>query len=167
MSSGPTLDVDPGDRHSVSMTVLMTPDLANFAGDVHGGSILKLLDHAAFVCASRYAGQYVVTLSVDSVLFREPVHIGELLTLQARVNFTGRTSMEVGVRVTTEDIRQRQVRHTNSSYLTMVAVDTDRRPVPVPALVPQGAEAIRRWEAASRRREARRREAQDRPRPSP
>ncbi len=76
--------------HQLSMTVLMTPDTANFAGNVHGGTILKLLDQVAYACASRYAGSYVVTLSVDQVMFRQPVHVGELVTFLASVNHTGR-----------------------------------------------------------------------------
>lgn len=72
------------------MTVLMTPDMANFSGNVHGGTILKFLDQVAYACASRYAGAYVVTLSVDRVVFREPIHVGELVTFSAPVNYTGR-----------------------------------------------------------------------------
>src|SRR5215217_4152585 len=97
--------------HQLSMTVLMTPDTANFAGNVHGGHILKLLDQVAYACASRYAARYVVTLSVDRVIFRQPIHVGELVTFLASVNHTGTTSMEVGVKVLTENIRARSVRH--------------------------------------------------------
>ena len=146
----------PGDRHRLSMTVLMTPDLANFSGDVHGGSILRLLDHVAFTCASRYAAQYVVTLSVDQVMFLEPIHIGELVTFEASVNYTGRTSLEVGIRVTAEDIRQQRIRHCNTCYFTMVALDEQRRPIPVPPLVPQTDDQLRRWHEAEERRRARR-----------
>src|SRR3982750_4776743 len=91
--------------HQLTMTVLMTPDTANFAGNVHGGTPLKLLDQAAYACASRYAGRYVVTLSVDQVTFRQPVLVGELVTLLASVNHTGTSSMEVGIKVIAEDIR--------------------------------------------------------------
>jgi len=107
----------------LTMTVLMTPDMANFSGNVHGGTLLKYLDEVAYACASRYAGCYVVTLSVDQVIFREPVHVGELVTFLASVNHTGRTSMEIGIKVITENIRERSVRHTNSCFFTMVAVD--------------------------------------------
>ena len=86
-------------NHELTMTVLMTPDMANFSGNVHGGTILKLLDQVAYACASRYAGRYVVTLSVDQVMFREPIHVGELVSFLASVNYTGRTSMEVGIKV--------------------------------------------------------------------
>lgn len=144
------------DLHRLSMTVLMTPDMANFEGNVHGGTLLKLLDQVAYTCASRYAGHYTVTLSVDRVVFREPVHVGELVTFLASVNYTGRTSMEIGIRVTTEDLLTRDVRHTNSSYFTMVALDEQRRPVQVPAWEPRTATERRRHEAAQKRRQLRR-----------
>ena len=86
-------------KHQLSMSVLMTPDMANFSGKVHGGSILKLLDQVAYACASRYAGCYVVTLSVDQVMFRQAINVGEFVTFLASVNYTGRTSMEIGIEV--------------------------------------------------------------------
>src|SRR5205823_6339481 len=107
------------DRH-LTMTILMTPDLVNFSGKVHGGAILKFLDQVAYACASRYCGHYVVTLSVDQVFFRQPIHVGELVTFFAAVNFTGRTSMEVGIKVIAEDTRNRAQRHAMSSFFTMV-----------------------------------------------
>lgn len=158
------LPLDPGvvtdakPRHQLSMTLLMTPDMSNFSGDVHGGTILKLLDQVAFTCAGRFAQAYVVTLSVDRVVFREPIHIGELVTFEASVNYTGRTSMEVGIRVTTEDIRKQLVRHTNSCYFTMVALSDDRKPAPVRQLIPATPEEERRWGEAELRRELRKRE---------
>jgi acyl-CoA hydrolase len=142
--------------YRLSMTVLMTPDMSNFSGNVHGGLLLKLLDQVAYTCASRYARAYAVTLSVDQVVFREPVHVGELVTFAASVNYTGRTSMEIGIRVTTEDLVGRQVRHTNSCYFTMVAIGPDGRPVPVPPLTPATDEQRRRHAAAQLRRELRR-----------
>jgi acyl-CoA hydrolase len=138
--------------HQLSMTILMTPDMSNFSGNVHGGHILKYLDQVAYACASRYAGQYVVTLSVDQVVFREPIHVGELVTFLASVNYTGRTSMEIGIKVITEDIRQKLVRHTNSCYFTMVAVDELGNPTPVPPLEPRNEEERQRFEAAEQRR---------------
>lgn len=123
----------PGQR-DLSMTVLMTPDMANFSGKVHGGAILKKLDEVAFACASRYSGHYVVTLSVDQVLFKQPIHVGELVTFLACVNHVGRSSMEVGIKVVAEDIRQKVIRHTNSCYLSMVAVDGEGKPARVPPL---------------------------------
>ena len=122
------------DPRQLEMTVLMTPDMANFSGKVHGGALLNLLDRVAFSCASRFSGRYAVTLSVDQVTFKEPVHVGELVTFRASVNHAGRTAMEIGVRVEAEDIRKGTRRHTNSCYFTMVAVDDDGRPARVPPL---------------------------------
>lgn len=106
-------------KHQLAMTVLMTPDMANFSGNVHGGTILKLLDQVAYACASRYASQYVVTLSVDQVMFRQPIHVGELVTFLASVNYTGNTSMEIGVKVLAESIRDQVIRHANSTFSTI------------------------------------------------
>ncbi|WNL38460.1 acyl-CoA thioesterase [Halomonas sp. PAMB 3232] len=123
----------PGQRE-LSMTVLMTPDMANFSGKVHGGAILKKLDEVAYACASRYSGHYVVTLSVDQVLFKQPIMVGELVTFLASVNHVGRSSMEIGIKVVAEDIREKLIRHTNSCYLTMVAVDREGQPAQVAPL---------------------------------
>lgn len=142
-------------NHQLSMTVLMTPDTANFAGNVHGGTILKLLDQVAYACASRYAGRYVVTMSVDRVTFRQPIHVGELVTFLASVNHTGRSSMEVGIKVVAEDIRTQAVRHVNSCFFTMVAVDDQRNPVEVPQLSPSTPDEQRRFNEAKKRKELR------------
>jgi len=139
-------------KHQLSMTVLMTPDMANFAGNVHGGTILKLLDQVAYACASRYAGRYVVTLSADPVVFRQPIAVRELVTSLASVNHTGRTSMEVGIKVMAEEIRTQQLRHANSCFFTMVALDDARKPVAVAPLVPSTPEERRRHAAAELRR---------------
>ena len=141
--------------HQLTMTVLMTPDMANFAGNVHGGTILKFLDQVAYACASRYAARYVVTLSVDQVMFRQPIHVGELVTFMAAVNHTGTSSMEVGIKVMTENIRTRETRHANSCFFTMVAVGDDRKPVAVPALQPATPDERRRHAAAEVRRQLR------------
>lgn len=136
----------------LSMSVLMTPDLANFSGKVHGGALLKLLDEVAYACASRFAGRYVVTLSVDQVVFRQPIHVGELVTFLASVNHTGRSSMEIGIKVVTENIRERINRHTNSCYFTMVALDDAGNPTEVPTWVPVTADQRRRFAKAEQRR---------------
>ena len=107
------------DTSQLEMVVLMTPDMANFSGKVHGGALLNLLDRVAYSCASRYSQQYAVTLSVDQVVFRQPIHVGELVTFRASINHAGRTSMEVGIRVEAENIRTGERRHTNSCYFTM------------------------------------------------
>src|SRR5690606_1336955 len=122
---------------------------------VHGGTLLKYLDEVAYACASRYAGCYVVTLSVDQVMFREPVHVGELVTFLASVNHTGRTSMESGIKVITENIRERSVRHTNSCFFNMVAVDEHGRPAAVPERRPNSADGLRRQRQAKQRRQIR------------
>jgi acyl-CoA hydrolase len=141
--------------HQLSMTVLMSPDMANFSGNVHGGAVLKLLDQVAYACASRYASRYVVTLSVDQVTFLQPIHVGELVSFLASINYTGTSSMEVGVKVVAENIRTQEVRHVNSCFFTMVAVDEDRKPVPVPMLRPFSPEEKRRFAAAKLRKKLR------------
>jgi acyl-CoA hydrolase len=142
--------------HQLTMTVLMTPDTANFSGNVHGGTILKLLDQVAYACASRYAGTYVVTLSVDQVMFRQPINVGELVTFLASVNHTGTSSMEVGIKVIAENIRTQEKRHVNSCFFTMVAVDDERKPVAVPPLRPFTPDERRRHAAAEVRKTMRR-----------
>lgn len=139
--------------HELSMTVLMTPDTANFAGNVHGGTILKLLDQVAYACASRYARRYVLTLSVDQVMFRQPVYVGELVTFLACVNATWTSSMEIGIKVMAEDIRTQSMRHVNSCFFTMVAVDDERKPVPVATLEPRTEVELHRHAAAVARRQ--------------
>ncbi|MCX7256219.1 MAG: acyl-CoA thioesterase [Polaromonas sp.] len=134
--------------HQLTMTVLMTPDMANFSGNVHGGTILKFLDQVAYACASRYAGSYVVTLSVDQVMFRQPIYVGELVTFLASVNHTGTSSMEVGIKVLAENIRTQVLRHANSCFFTMVAIDDERKPIAVPPLRPFTLDEQRRHAAA-------------------
>ena len=142
--------------HQLNMTVLMSPDMANFSGNVHGGAILRLLDQVAYACASRYAGRYVVTLSVDQVMFLEPIYVGELVTFLAAINHTGTSSMEVGIKVEAENIRSRSKRHVNSCFFTMVAVDDARRPAAVPPLQPAPGDESRRFDEAVLRKQLRR-----------
>ncbi|WP_374272149.1 acyl-CoA thioesterase [Paenirhodobacter enshiensis] len=144
------------ERKTLEMTVLMTPELANFSGKVHGGALLMWLDRVAFSLASRYSGRYAVTLSVDQVTFKEPILVGELVRFAAAVNFTGHSSMEIGIRVEAENIPKGTRRHTNSCYFTMVAVDDDGKPTPVPTLEPETAEERHRWRAAELRKSLRR-----------
>ncbi len=143
-------------RHQLAMIVLMTPDMANFSGNVHGGTILKLLDQVAYACASRYAGRYVVTVSVDQVMFREPIHVGELVSFLSSVNHTGTSSMEVGIKVVAEDIRSQVRRHVNSCFFTMVAVDEKLKPTAVPPLQPAAGDETRRFQDAAVRKNIRR-----------
>jgi len=141
--------------HQLTMTVLMTPDMSNFSGNVHGGTILKFLDQVAYACASRYAGRYVVTLSVDQVMFRQPIHVGELVTFLAAVNHTGTSSMEVGIKVVAENIQTQEVRHANSCFFTMVAVDDQRKPIAVNPIKPVTDVEKRRYAAAEVRKKLR------------
>lgn len=119
---------------SLTMTVLMTPDMANFSGNVHGGSLLKLLDQVAYACAAKYCKNYVVTAALDQVFFRQHVNVGELVTFFAHVNHVGRSSMEIGVKVVAENLRTHEKRHTTSCYFTMVAMDEQGLSVEVPRL---------------------------------
>nr|VFK33328.1 MAG: Acyl-CoA hydrolase [Candidatus Kentron sp. MB]VFK35929.1 MAG: Acyl-CoA hydrolase [Candidatus Kentron sp. MB]VFK77561.1 MAG: Acyl-CoA hydrolase [Candidatus Kentron sp. MB] len=141
-------------RTTIEMTTLVSPQQANFAGVMHGGELMKLLDQVAYTCAARYCGHYAVTLSVDSILFKQSVKIGELLTFLASVNYTGKTSMEIGIKVVAEDISGQFVRHTNTCYFTMVAME-DGKPAPVPPLQLATELQKRRNDAARRRRETR------------
>ena len=132
---------------------LMTPEMSNFGGSVHGGHVLRLVDQIAYACAASYSSAYCVTRSVDRVDFRVAIPVGSLLILQAQVNFVGRTSMEVGVRAETRDLRSGDRRHTNPCFLTMVALDDDGRPTPVPPLDCETDEDRRRFTEARRRRQ--------------
>ncbi len=141
---------------SLTMTMLMTPDKANFSGkNVHGGEILKMLDHVAYACAARYTGMYAVTLSVDMVLFKDPIKIGSLVTFHASVNYTGRTSMEIGIKVISEDIKDHTIKNTNVCYFTMIAVDEKGKQAPVPKLDLVTEDDKRRYNDAIQRREMR------------
>ena len=146
--------------HQLNMTVLMSPDMANFSGNVHGGAILRLLDQVAYACASRYSRRYVVTLSVDQVTFLQPIHVGELVSFLASVNHTGKSSMEIGIKVVAEEIRSQVVRHVNSCFFSMVAVDDAGKPTPVPPFTPASDDERRRWEAALLRKALRHEQAQ-------
>lgn len=137
------------------MTVLMTPDMANFSGHVHGGSLLKLLDQVAYACAAKYCKSYVVTAALDQVFFRQPVYVGELVTFMAHVNYAGRSSMEIGIKVVAENLRTHEKRHTTSCYFTMVALDEDGRKFEVPKLLLESEEEKRYFAAAEIRKKLR------------
>ncbi len=140
---------------TLTMTVLMTPDMANFSGHVHGGSLLKLLDQVAYACAAKYCKSYVVTAALDQVFFREQVNVGELVTFLAHVNYVGRSSMEVGIKVLAENLRTHQRRHTTSCYFTMVAVDDEGKPQEVPKLILETESEKRQFAAAELRKKLR------------
>jgi len=135
---------------------VMTPESANPAGTVHGGIIMKLIDEAGGVAAYRHARSNVATASIDRLDFHGAVRVGDLLTLKASLNFVGTTSMDVGVRVETEDLLTGEVRHTASAHLTYVALDKAGKPKPVPPLIMEDEEDLRRGRAAQKRRELRR-----------
>jgi acyl-CoA hydrolase len=135
------------------MSQLMLPQHANLAGMVYGGTILSIADSVAYVCASRHAGPNCVTVSVDRVDFHEPIRIGELVTFFASVNYVGRSSMEVGIKILAEDLKTGKKRHTNSCYFTMVSVNNLGKPVEVPRLAPETEEEKRRYREGEKRRE--------------
>jgi acyl-CoA hydrolase len=139
----------------------MTPDMSNFSGKVHGGTILKLLDEAAFSCASRYCKTYVVTASLDQVVFKKPITVGDLVTFKCHVNYVGRSSMEIGIRVEGEKIREKTQYHAISCYFTMVSVDEDGKTLPVPRLQ-LDSEAEEKLFQAGKMRCAMRKEIQER-----
>src|SRR3954454_11242167 len=144
----------PGDTASV-LTYRTGIQDANISGNVHGGWIMKLCDEAAAIAAARHVGGRVVTAAVDGMKFRSPVHVGDLLTLRATVNAAWRTSLEVGVRVESENVERRLVRHTCTAFLTMVALGEQEKAMPVPSLTPVTSEEHRRHREANLRREIR------------
>lgn len=135
----------------MTFTQLMLPSHSNFGGKIHGGYILGLLDQIAFACASKHSENYCVTASVDKVNFLMPIEVGELVTMKATVNWVGRTSMVVGIRVEAESIRDKSVKHCLSSYFTMVAKGTDGKPVEVPGLILEEKNQVRRFMRSCRR----------------
>lgn len=134
---------------------LMMPHHANNLGHVFGGVMLSMMDKTAAVAAFRHCRLNVVTASIDRVDFREPIHVGDLVVMKASVNYVGRTSMEVGVRVEAEELLTGRRRHTNSCYLTFVAVDRNGRPIEIPGVVAETPEEQRRYQAAEQRRKVR------------
>jgi acyl-CoA hydrolase len=140
---------------AASMAEVMQPSQANPAGNVHGGTIMKMIDDAAGVVAIRHARANVVTVSIDRLDFHAPVFVGDLLVLKAALNHVGRSSLEVGVRVEAEDLKTGTVRHTASAYLTFVALDENGKPTAVPPLILETDEHRRRETAAACRREER------------
>ena len=137
----------------VAITELMLPAHSNFSGKVHGGHILNLMDQIAFACASKHSQHYCVTASVNKVDFLNPIEVGELVTLRASINYTGKTSMVVGVRVESENITTGEKKHCNSSYFTMVAKDEQGNNVPVPGLIIENKQGVRRFSRSMRRKD--------------
>lgn len=129
----------------ISISELMLPSHTNFSGKIHGGYILSLLDQIAFACASKFSGNYCVTASVDTVNFLKPIEVGELVTMKASVNYVGKSSMIIGIRVEAENIQTGVVKHCNSSYFTMVSKDKEGKSMPVPGLILSDLNEIRRF----------------------
>jgi len=135
----------------VTISELMLPSHSNFSGKIHGGYILSLLDQIAFACASKFSGAYCVTASVDTVDFLNPIDVGELVTMKASINYVGKTSMVVGIRVEAENIRTGEKKHCNSSYFTMVAKDENNKSVKVPGLILDDTKEMKRFLDAIKR----------------
>lgn len=129
----------------IVLSELMLPTYSNFSGKIHGGFILSLMDKAAFSSASKFSGNYCVTASVNRVDFLNPIEVGELVTLKARINYTGNTSMVVGIRVESQNIQTGEIKHCNSSYFTMIAKDTNGKNVKVPGLIIEDKNGLRRY----------------------
>ncbi|GAA0871923.1 acyl-CoA thioesterase [Gangjinia marincola] len=140
---------------------LMLPSHSNFSGKIHGGYILHLLDQIAFACASKHSGNYCVTASVDKVNFIQPIEVGELVTMKASVNYTGRTSMVIGIRVEAENIQTGVIKHCNSSYFTMVAKDELGKNAAVPGLKLEYKQDVRRFVERMRKKDDYKRSEQE------
>ena len=149
-----TSDFKPVSSSKISISELMLPSHTNFSGKIHGGYILQLLDQIAFASASKFCRNYCVTASVDTVNFLKPIEVGELVTMKASVNYVGRSSMIVGIRVEAENIQTGVIKHCNSSYFTMVAKDKDGKSVQVPGLILSNLDEVRRFRKCIKQIEA-------------
>lgn len=135
------------------LTELMVPSYSNFGGKIHGGVILSLMDKVAYVCAAKHADAYCVTASIDTVNFRAAVEVGDLLSLLASVNYVGHSSLVIGIKVISENVKTHMVKHTNTSYFTMVALDDQNKPLQVRGLVLENLTEVRRFAQAFYRKE--------------
>jgi len=156
IQSEPASNYKPVRYSETVLTELMIPAYANFGGKIHGGTLLSLMDKVAYVCAAKHAGNYCVTASIDTVNFLAPVEVGELVSLMASINYVGNTSVVVGIRVVSENIKTNKVKHTNTCYFTMVAKDEQNQPVQVPGLILENREQVRRFIEAKERKDLRR-----------
>ena len=150
MASG---EFRPVSESKTTITELMIPSYANFGGKIHGGILLSLMDKVAYACASKHAGNYCVTVSVDNVDFLQPVEVGDLVSLHASVNYVGKTSLIIGIKVVAENVTNRLVKHTNTSYFTMVAKGQNNELKEVPGLILETREEVRRYLESIRRKE--------------
>lgn len=147
------VDARPVRYSQTTITELMIPAYANFGGKIHGGILLSLMDKVAYACSSKHAGTYCVTVSVDKVEFLQPVEVGDLVSLMASVNYVGKTSLVVGIRVVAENVKHGIIKHTNSSFFTMVAKGDDDKPALVPKLILENKEDIKRFIEAMQMKE--------------
>lgn len=139
-------------QSAVTITELMIPSYANFGGKIHGGILLSLMDKVAYACATKHSGAYCVTVTVDNVEFLQPVEVGDLVSMMASLNYVGNSSMVVGIKVIAENVKQGLVKHTNTSYFTMVAKNDLGKPSAVPQLILKNQEEVRRFSEAIKRR---------------
>lgn len=144
------IEAKPVKVSQTTITELMIPSYANFGGKIHGGILLSLMDKVAYACAAKHAGTYCVTVTVDKVEFLQPVEVGELVSLHASVNYVGNSSLIVGIRVEAQNVKMGTIKHTNSSYFTMVAKGEDDKPTTVPKLILENSEDIKRFIEAMR-----------------
>jgi len=149
------------EESQVTISQLMLPSHTNFSGKIHGGYVLSLMDQIAFACASKHSKNYCVTASVDTVNFLKPIEVGELVTMKASVNYVGKTSMIIGIRVEAENIHTGVKKHCNSSYFTMVAKDDDGNNVAVPGLILDSKLEIRRFLKSAHRLKVKQQKSQD------
>jgi len=143
----------PSSASRTTITELMIPSYANFGGKIHGGILLSMMDKVAYACATKHSRAYCVTVSVDTVDFLQPVEVGELVSLHASINYVGRSSMVIGIKVIAENVKQGHVKHTNTSYFTMVAKNEEGKTITVPPLVLENKEEVRRFVEAIKRKE--------------
>ena len=142
----------PASFSETTITELMIPSYANFGGNIHGGVLLSMMDKVAYACATKHSGAYCVTVAIDQVEFLQPVEVGDLVSMRAKVNYVGNSSMVVGIRVEAENVKKGITKHTNTSYFTMVAKDDEDKPTKVPALVLETRDEVRRFVEAKHRK---------------
>ena len=146
------------EESQITISELMLPSHSNFSGKIHGGHILNLMDQVAFACAAKHSEHYCVTASVNKVDFLCPIEVGELLIMKASVNYTGNTSMVIGIRVEAENVQTGIIKHCNSSYFVMVAKDDNSNKIKIPGLILDTKESIRRFSRSLKSQEDRKQE---------
>ncbi|MFQ3212775.1 MAG: hypothetical protein ACJAT1_000796 [Marivirga sp.] len=152
MQDNKSLGAKSANHSRTTITELMIPSYANFGGKIHGGILLSLMDKVAYACATKHSGAYCVTVSVDDVDFLQPVEVGDLVSMLASVNYVGNSSMVIGIKVIAENVMSGTVKHTNTSYLTMVAKDDEGNLQQVAPLSLESASEVRRFTEAIKRR---------------